>query len=121
FAAFDLAEFDLLPFRNGNAFDRLLLALADDDDVDLLVLLQIADHLDGVARLTRERFAVEGQKDVFRLDAGLLGGRVLDDLRDNDALALGQIELLDDYLVRLLDGDAESAFTRLARTLNGEG
>ncbi len=103
-AILEAAERDLL---------GLLLALADDDDVDLLADGGVGDHARQILRLL-DVLAVELDDDVAGLDARGLRRALVLDAGDQGAARGLDVEAFGDLVGDLLDADAEPAAAQLA-------
>ena len=91
----------------------LLLALADDDDVDLLADRGVGDDARQVLRLL-DVLAVELDDDVAGLDAGRFRRALVVDAGDQRAARGLDVEAFGDLVGDLLDADAEPAAAQLA-------
>src|SRR5262249_8659656 len=91
----------------------LLLALADDDDVDLLVDSRIGDDAGEILRVL-DVLAVELHDDVAGLDAGGLCRALLVDASDQRAARGLDVEACGDLARHALDATAEPAAAQLA-------
>src|SRR5882757_7541359 len=100
----EAAEHDLL---------GLLLALADDDDVDLLADRRVGDDAGEILRVL-DVLAVELDDDVAGLDAGGLGRALVVDARDQRATRRLDVEALGDLVGDALDAYAEPAAAQFA-------
>ena len=104
FAVLEPADLDLVGF---------FLALADDDDVDLLADRRIGDDARQVVHFL-DVVAVELDDHVARLDAGGLRRPLVVDAGDQRAVRRLDVEAFGDVVGDLLDAHAEPAAARLA-------
>ena len=109
---------DLLAVLEPAELDRLgdLLALADDDDVDLLADRHRGDELGQIARFL-DVLAVELDDHVARHQAGGLGRAAIVDAGDQRAARGAEAEAFGDRIVDILDAHAEPAAPRLVKFL----
>src|SRR5207237_3713550 len=98
----------LLRLGQRNALDRLLAGLAQDNGINLRVRLDVLQHAGELLHVVRNRLAGQLEQDVMLLQSGLGRCRILDYVLDDQALSLGEVELIDQRAAGPIEADAEA-------------